>query len=193
MKFDFFLWIILFICGKILRKLFRRKGEQNMSILAQWENEVNKERDQDEHEAFWKEYLQKEKEIYQSILESKQNVIESSISEFADKYKTDKLWVVGFLDGINTSLQNSIDLNLLTDESSFKLDIIFEKLLYNMHGAKADWLYSLEEWNEILPIEKRKEIEKEYKQSQIVHVDKIGRNDPCTCGSGKKHKKCCGM
>lgn len=21
---------------------------------------------------------------------------------------------------------------------------------------------------------------------------KIGRNDPCTCGSGKKFKKCCG-
>lgn len=25
-----------------------------------------------------------------------------------------------------------------------------------------------------------------------VTVDKIGRNDPCTCGSGKKYKKCCG-
>jgi len=23
-------------------------------------------------------------------------------------------------------------------------------------------------------------------------VTKIGRNDPCPCGSGKKHKKCCG-
>jgi SWIM/SEC-C metal-binding protein len=22
---------------------------------------------------------------------------------------------------------------------------------------------------------------------------KIGRNDPCPCGSGKKHKKCCGQ
>jgi uncharacterized protein YecA (UPF0149 family) len=21
---------------------------------------------------------------------------------------------------------------------------------------------------------------------------KIGRNDPCTCGSGRKYKKCCG-
>lgn len=24
------------------------------------------------------------------------------------------------------------------------------------------------------------------------HVEKVGRNDPCPCGSGKKHKKCCG-
>ena len=24
------------------------------------------------------------------------------------------------------------------------------------------------------------------------HVTRIGRNDPCACGSGKKYKKCCG-
>ena len=24
-------------------------------------------------------------------------------------------------------------------------------------------------------------------------VGKVGRNDPCTCGSGKKYKRCCGM
>ena len=24
------------------------------------------------------------------------------------------------------------------------------------------------------------------------HHAKIGRNDPCLCGSGKKHKRCCG-
>ncbi|MBT8138482.1 MAG: YchJ family protein [Gammaproteobacteria bacterium] len=27
---------------------------------------------------------------------------------------------------------------------------------------------------------------------QQIAVDKVGRNDPCTCGSGKKYKKCCG-
>lgn len=30
------------------------------------------------------------------------------------------------------------------------------------------------------------------KPRQPVRVDKIGRNDPCGCGSGKKFKKCCG-
>lgn len=24
-------------------------------------------------------------------------------------------------------------------------------------------------------------------------VDKVGRNDPCPCGSGRKYKKCCGV
>jgi preprotein translocase subunit SecA len=27
---------------------------------------------------------------------------------------------------------------------------------------------------------------------QVVKGEKIGRNDPCPCGSGKKYKKCCG-
>jgi preprotein translocase subunit SecA len=26
-----------------------------------------------------------------------------------------------------------------------------------------------------------------------IHVKKVGRNDPCPCGSGKKYKKCCGV
>ena len=29
--------------------------------------------------------------------------------------------------------------------------------------------------------------------AQPVHVEKVGRNDPCPCGSGKKYKKCCGI
>ena len=27
---------------------------------------------------------------------------------------------------------------------------------------------------------------------QVIDGGKVGRNDPCTCGSGKKYKKCCG-
>jgi uncharacterized protein YecA (UPF0149 family) len=30
--------------------------------------------------------------------------------------------------------------------------------------------------------------------SQIIRAaPKIGRNDPCPCGSGRKYKKCCGV
>ena len=29
-------------------------------------------------------------------------------------------------------------------------------------------------------------------KSQPISVTKVGRNDPCPCGSGKKYKKCCG-
>lgn len=34
---------------------------------------------------------------------------------------------------------------------------------------------------------------KEVKARPVVReAPKVGRNDPCSCGSGKKHKKCCG-
>ncbi len=35
--------------------------------------------------------------------------------------------------------------------------------------------------------------EKAYKTTKtVVKDDKIGRNEPCPCGSGKKYKNCCG-
>ncbi|MBQ7411533.1 MAG: SEC-C domain-containing protein [Clostridia bacterium] len=33
---------------------------------------------------------------------------------------------------------------------------------------------------------------KQAQPKQPVRVEKVGRNDPCPCGSGKKYKKCCG-
>ncbi len=40
---------------------------------------------------------------------------------------------------------------------------------------------------------KREDVFKEEKStSKPIRVKKIGRNDPCPCGSGKKYKKCCG-
>ena len=33
---------------------------------------------------------------------------------------------------------------------------------------------------------------KNLKQYRPVRTTKIGRNDSCPCGSGKKYKKCCG-
>ncbi|MBU1213526.1 MAG: SEC-C domain-containing protein, partial [Alphaproteobacteria bacterium] len=29
--------------------------------------------------------------------------------------------------------------------------------------------------------------------SPLAQSTKVGRNDPCPCGSGKKYKKCCGL
>ncbi|HBA97948.1 MAG TPA: SEC-C domain-containing protein, partial [Lachnospiraceae bacterium] len=68
-----------------------------------------------------------------------------------------------------------------------------EKLYYNMVEAKAHWLYELPVWDSLLPEERRKELYTQQKKSgTVVKEKKIGRNDPCPCGSGKKYKKCCG-
>ena len=103
------------------------------------------------------------------------------------------LLVMGFLDGINTSLREEQDLDSITETSEICLDIDLEKLFYNMLVAGADYLYSLPQWETILSEEKRLEIVKTYKRSKTVVKEKEpGRNDPCPCGSGKKYKKCCG-
>ena len=75
------------------------------------------------------------------------------------------------------------------------MNLGFDKaLLYkNMVAAGADWLYGLEEWNDIFDEETRKSLYKEQKESTTIHKGpKIYPNDPCPCGSGKKYKKCCG-
>ena len=62
-----------------------------------------------------------------------------------------------------------------------------------MLDAKAEYLYTLPQWDGIFSEEKRNEIQKAYKESKIVrNAEKVGRNDLCPCGSGKKYKKCCG-
>jgi len=59
---------------------------------------------------------------------------------------------------------------------------------------------SVDELEEAFQRKKKKELEQarmagagDLQVQQVVRSgDKIGRNDPCPCGSGKKYKKCCG-
>jgi len=163
-----------------------------MSLLQQWKEIAYLERDQEEYDAFWGEYLPKEQTIYVELLNNFETPFSGTVSELADKFNLDTTTFLGFLDGINASLTTEIELETLIEKSTIELSIDFVKLYYNMHDASADWLYNLEEWDPILNIEDRKQIKKEFNRSKIVIKDKkIGRNEPCPCGSGKKYKQCC--
>ncbi len=101
--------------------------------------------------------------------------------------------MVGILDGINDSLKQPNPIETMDETTELSLDYDKEKLYYNMVGAKAEWLYTLPQWDALLTPERRKELYKEQKSSTTIVKDKkIGRNDPCPCGSGKKYKYCCG-
>lgn len=145
-----------------------------------------------EVQAYLEQYYEKEKGAYALILGEKQSTLSGSVAELAAKLGLEEAEMTGFIDGINTSLNKEIELDMLEAETAVTLDIDWEKLYFNMHGAKADWLYNLPEWDEILSEERRGEIAKEYKESLQAKSEHIGRNDPCPCGSGKKYKKCCG-
>ena len=116
------------------------------------------------------------------------------VSELAAKYNVSVEYFMGFIDGISESLKEDITLETIEADSNIKLDIDFEKLYYNMLAVEAHWLYNLPGWETILPADKkRKELQKAYKTSKtVVKEEKVGRNDACICGSGKKYKKCCG-
>ena len=166
-----------------------------MTILENWRNLAYGDGlDERSREQLWKNYFIVEKGIYEHILSKPSEVVEGTVEELAKRYGTDIQTMTGFLDGINESLkgyENPIE--TMDENTVVKIEIDPEKLYYNMVEAKAEWLYNLPEWDNILTEEKRKELYKSQKASgTIVKGPKIGRNDPCPCGSGKKYKKCCG-
>ncbi len=163
-----------------------------MQLYEQWKELAYKERTPEEYDAFWSDYLPKEQEVYTTLLQQHGTVTEGTISDLAATFNLEPVVFVGFLDGINTSLTTAIDLEPLTEDDTVRLSIDFPLLYHNMLEATAEWLYTLPEWDDILTPEERKGIKKAYNQSKIVVKDrKIGRNEPCPCGSGKKYKQCC--
>jgi uncharacterized protein YecA (UPF0149 family) len=162
-----------------------------MSLYDSWMKQASEHATQEAYNKFWAEYFDKETNNYEYILENHNEVLSGTLEELAAKFNMDTVTMVGFLDGINTSLVESLDIEELTEESQIKLEVDFEKLYFNMLEAKADWLYNLPQWEDILSQERRTEITKEYRQSKIAVSNKVGRNEPCPCGSGKKYKKCC--
>ena len=145
-------------------------------------------------------YYALEKVAYEKILGAYPNneeFLNGTAAELAKKleFPKDAMDVfVGFIDGIKSSLTNGddIDLEAIDDNYELKLVIDYEKLYYNMRDAKADWLFGIKAWKDILSEDKRNEITREYRESNMAHSEHIGRNDPCPCGSGKKYKNCCG-
>ena len=164
-----------------------------MTLFEQWRELIENQTDETFRD-FWTEYSGAETKIYSAILDKPEEKVAGKIGELAAAHEVRPVIYMGFLDGINTSLKGGeIELENLDENSEIELDIDFEKLLYNMLAADAEYLYTLPQWEEVLPAETIKEVVKAFKKSKtVVKGEKIGRNDPCPCGSGKKYKKCCG-
>ena len=165
-----------------------------MGLLQEWQAiAFNEKADKRELEQFWQRYFLLEKGVYEKLLENPDEVVEGTVQELADKYELNLMAMVGFLDGIDESLITPNPLEDLAEDTQVSLAFDKEKLYRNMVDAKADWLYELPQWDAIFTEEHRKELYKEQRRANtIVKGKKIGRNDPCPCGSGKKYKFCCG-
>ncbi len=163
-----------------------------MTLFNEWK-ELIENQTEDTFPEFWKEYSDAETRIYSDILDRPQEKLSGTLGELASRYEVRPVIFMGFLDGIDTSLKKSNDFENYDETSQVEIEIEPETLFYNMLAAGADYLYGLPQWEEILGKEKMTELAKKYKKSKtVVKGKKIGRNEPCPCGSGKKYKHCCG-
>jgi len=90
-------------------------------------------------------------------------------------------------DGIKKSKlgtdKNPAVINVQTEERVKELKSVFEK---------NGWRYKIE----LEPDKPEDIINLEIllnPPKTMISEKKVGRNEPCPCGSGKKHKKCCGQ
>jgi hypothetical protein len=180
------------IMDKCLR--CKLKGVRNMALLQEWQKVAyNEKANKQELQKFWQRYFLLEKSVYERLLENPDEKVEGTVQELADKYKLSLMDMTGFLDGINDSLVEPNPIETMEADTKVSLAFDKEKLYKNMVDAKADWLYDLPMWDNIFDADKKKSLYLEQKKSGTVVVGKkVGRNDPCPCGSGKKYKFCCG-
>ena len=165
-----------------------------MALLKQWRDMAYSETaNKGDLQRLWAGYFEKEKNIYAELLKTPDNVVEGTVKELAEKYNVDIMTMTGFLDGINDSLKEANPIDEMEEDTRVNLGFDKERLYKNMVAAGADWLYNLEEWNDIFDEETQKALYKEQKSSTTIRKEqKIYPNDPCPCGSGRKYKKCCG-
>ena len=165
-----------------------------MALLKEWRDAAySQEMDQNMLQKFWGTYFEIEKGIYEQLLTNPDEEVKGTVKELAKKYGIEVFTMTGFLDGINESLKEENPIEEMEEDTVVSLAFDKEKLYKNMVAAKADWLYELPMWDEIFDAETKKALYLEQKKSGTVVVGKkVGRNDPCPCGSGKKYKKCCG-
>ena len=165
------------------------------TLLEQWRNlAYDENKDRGSLQNFWANYFNIEKGIYEQLLAAPDEEVKGTVKELAEKYGQDVITMVGFLDGINDSLKTKNPIETMDEDTEVSLAFDKEKLYKNMVGAQAEWLYELPAWKDIFTEEELKAMYKEQKLSTtfVREGKKIGRNDPCPCGSGKKYKKCCG-
>ena len=164
------------------------------TLLEQWRARAYDQRaDKGYMKRFWASYFKIEKDIYAQLLDNPDVVVTGTVKELADKYGQSVMTMTGFLDGINDSLVTPNPIETMDENTTVSMGFDKELLYKNMVDAKADWLYGLPQWDAIFSKEKQKELYLEQKKSgTVVKPHKIGRNDPCPCGSGKKYKLCCG-
>ena len=89
-----------------------------MSLLTEWREHAYSLDDRTpEGKEFWLDYFQREKAIYEKILENPVEIEGGTVKELAEKFGQEVLTMIGFLDGINESLLIELDLDTVEEDT----------------------------------------------------------------------------
>ena len=101
-----------------------------MSLYQDWQELIDNQTE-DTFEVFWKEYAETETKLYSHILENHTEHLSGTVAELVEKFECNKTIFVGFLDGINSSLNKEMDcLSLEIFKSGFSRNFwLFERFL----------------------------------------------------------------
>lgn len=140
------------------------------------------------------------REIAVAAYEKNEEQVGSEVMRFLEKQvvlrSVDKFWMA-HIDNMD-ELRQGVNLraygqkNPLT-EYKFESYDIFQVMVEDIKEEVARLIYRVKVVEPQERIRNIKENRSEEEGGQTVkNSDKIGRNDPCPCGSGKKYKQCCG-
>jgi hypothetical protein len=155
---------------------------------------------EDRNEVVWSELVDAANDLYPE--EVYDHIKKAYDDGLVDEYIVDPEWVDEQIDlGKDAVLADLPEWNHLVEDVTVEMGAWFEN---REHGGEwdedEDW-YEEDEWDE-------DDEEDEWDAGRrglsalngnnfaptepYIAPDKVGRNDPCPCGSGKKYKKCCG-
>ena len=107
-----------------------------MLLLELWRAQAyNQNANKGQLQNLWSKYFVKEKEIYKQLLANPDEEVKGTVSELAAKYKTDLMFMTGFLDGINDSLKTPNPIETMEENTEVSLAFDKELLYKNMVGA----------------------------------------------------------
>lgn len=172
---DYLVSIKVFDVNNILQEQFERKIIQYRDFDEKTIISASK----DEYSAWNKHY----REMYTFLIH-----LPNITQEFAVKFISD----------INNMLKNNFSIIDIVNSSSQRVAFNSQETLKKFVNLLRDAASNCRLWtlkgytlNEIYNIEK-KGVVSSSNNNLINKSKKIGRNQPCICGSGKKYKRCCG-
>lgn len=113
--------------------------------------------------------------------EKAESLCENILWKCKDDFKPQEAFELFNVFGVNFK-----DMNQVNEVLKFIMDLSNNIRLWENNGHTPDEIFNLLEKPNLRPLP-----DKPFNIGGSSKKEKIGRNDPCPCGSGKKYKKCC--